>query len=581
MINSKLINMLEKSKLYIAKNVLSTWFALIANVVSMFFIANLLEKALNKQAALNDVMLVVLVIIIVIVIRSVATMYASKMAYLSAVEVKSVLRNKLYAKLLKLGPAYNEKVSTSEAVQVAVEGIEQLEIYFSGFLPQLFYSLLAPLTLFIVLSFLSFKAALVLLICVPLIPISIVAVQKFAKKLLSRYWDTYTSMGDSFLENIQGLTTLKIYEQDALKSDEMDVEAEKFRKITMRVLTMQLNSITVMDLVAFGGAAIGTVIAASEFINNNISFSAAFIIIMLSSEFFIPLRLLGSFFHIAMNGIAASEKIFHILDLEAEKEKEGVIDQDLSSIEFSKVNFSYDQSREILKDLNFSIKKNTLTAFVGESGSGKSTIAKLIMGINQTYTGDILINNKSIKEISEKSLMKNITLVKSDSYLFKGSVRDNLLMGNLNLTEDKMIQVLKQVNLYNFLLEQDGLDTMLLEMATNLSGGQQQRLALARAILKDSNTYIFDEVTSNIDVESEEAIMEVIYQLAKSKTVIIISHRLANVVNSNCIYTLEAGKIVESGSHHQLISNSRVYKNLYSSQQDLENVSREREIVYA
>ena len=305
MLNKRLIDMLYSSKKYIGLTVFINWVALISNVVSIFFIGRLLEKVYMKTYLVKDIKLTISIIIISMIIRSICNLLSTKTSTLASVDVKKTLRAKIYEKLLSMGQSYNENISTSQAVQVSVEGIEQLETYFGGYLPQLFYSLLAPITLFIILSFISFKAAFVLLLCVPLIPLSIMGVQKFAKKLLSKYWGTYTDMGDSFLENIQGLTTLKIYERDKEKSDEMDIEAEKFRKITMRVLTMQLNSISIMDLIAFGGAAVGTIIAVLEFKNGNIGLAGAFIIIILSSEFFIPLRLLGSFFYISINGKAA------------------------------------------------------------------------------------------------------------------------------------------------------------------------------------------------------------------------------------------------------------------------------------
>ena len=293
MINKRLIGLVNDSKKYIKYIVIFNWISLIANIISIFFIANLLEKVFNKNFSTNNIMITAVVVLIAIIIRIICNIFASKMSYYSSVNVKRVLREKIYNKLTKLGPSYTEKVSTSEVVQVSVEGIEQLDIYFSKYLPQLFYSLLAPLTLFIILSFVNFKSALVLLICVPLIPVSIIAVQKFAKKLLNKYWGIYTNLGDSFLENLQGLTTLKIYKADEKKSEKMDEEAETFRKVTMRVLTMQLNSISIMDLVAFGGAALGIIISISEFKRGNINFAGTFAIIMLSSEFFIPLRLLG------------------------------------------------------------------------------------------------------------------------------------------------------------------------------------------------------------------------------------------------------------------------------------------------
>lgn len=580
MINKRLINLLKESKKYIGITVLINWISLIANVISIFTIARLLENILKREASTRDIIFTALVVFVVIMIRTICNILSSKTSYLSSVQVKKVLREKIYEKLLRLGISYNEKVSTSEVVQVAVEGVEQLEIYFGSYLPQLLYSLLAPITLFAILSFVNFKSAFILLICVPLIPLSIVAVQKVAKKLLSKYWDTYTQMGDSFLENIQGLTTLKIYQADKMKSDEMDMEAEKFRKITMRVLTMQLNSITIMDLIAYGGAAIGVIISVGEYMKGNIGFSGTFAIIMLSAEFFIPLRLLGSFFHIAMNGMAASEKIFNILDIE--ESSMGSKELDSEEIIFNNVNFSYEKERPILEDISFKISKGDFVSFVGESGSGKSTIASLIMGINKNYNGNIFIGNNEISDILEDSIMDNITLVNHNSYLFKGTVRENLLMGNKKATKEEMDSVLKKVNLYDFLYEDEGLDFKILEKGSNLSGGQRQRLALARAILHDTPIYIFDEATSNIDMESESKIMEVIHELSKTKTIILISHRMANVVNSDRIYVLDNGRIVEEGNHKQLLKNKGTYERLYSKQYELEKYSMGKEdIQYA
>ena len=576
MINKRLIGLVNDSKKYIKYTVIFNWISLIANIISIFFIANLLEKVFNKNFTMKNLIITALVTIIAIIIRVICNIFVSKMAYYSSVNVKRVLREKIYNKLTKLGSSYTEKVSTSEVVQVSVEGIEQLDIYFSKYLPQLFYSLLAPLTLFIILSFINFKSALVLLICVPLIPVSIIAVQKFAKKLLNKYWGIYTNLGDSFLENLQGLTTLKIYKADEKKSKKMDEEAENFRKVTMRVLTMQLNSISIMDLVAFGGAALGIIISISEFKRGNINFAGTFAIIMLSSEFFIPLRLLGSFFHIAMNGMAASDKIFKILDLEEDNCKNEEIKEENINIAFKDVKFSYEKEREILKGVSMNINSGNFISIVGESGCGKSTIASIITKNNKNYEGSIKINNKELSNISEESIMKNITLVNHNSYLFKGTVEENLKMAKNNATEEEMNEVLKKVNLYNFLQNEEGLKTKLLEKASNFSGGQCQRLALARALLHNTPVYIFDEATSNIDMESENDIMRVIHDLAKEKTVILISHRLANVVPSDNIYVLKEGKIVESGNHDELIKNNKFYAKLYNSQMKLENYSIDR-----
>lgn len=577
MINKRLMEKLQGSKKYIGLTVFLNWISLIFNVFSIFYIANLLEGVINSTYDKSMVLSTASVVLASIIIRAISNFLASKTSFLSSASVKQVLREDIYKKLLKIGISYNEKIASSEIVQVAVEGVEQLEIYFGQYLPQLFYSLLAPFTLFLILSFVNFKSALVLLICVPLIPLSIVAVQKIAKKLLDKYWGIYTEMGDSFLENIQGLTTLKIYKVDDKKSDEMDIEAERFRKITMRVLTMQLNSITIMDLIAYGGSAVGVIISVSEYMKGNIGFAGTFAIIMLSSEFFIPLRLLGSFFHIAMNGMAASEKIFKILELD--EPLAGTKDISSREISFDGLNFSYDGERNILQGISFKIKDRDFISFVGESGSGKSTIASLIMGINKNYQGRLMIGQDEIKDIKEDSLMENITLVNHNSYLFKGTIRENLLMGKKDASPKEMDEALKKVNLYDFIYENRGLDTELEERGSNLSGGQAQRLALARALLHDTPIYIFDEVTSNIDASSELLIMDVIEELSKEKTVVVISHRMANVVNSDRIYVLDNGRLVESGSHKDLMDLNGHYRNLFTHQSNLEAYGANKEAI--
>lgn len=405
---------------------------------------------------------------------------------------------------------------------------------------------------------------------------SIVAVQKFAKKLLNNYWSVYTGLGDSFLENLQGLTTLKIYQADKMKAEEMDKESEKFRKITMKVLTMQLNSISVMDIVAYGGAAVGMIVALSEYLNGHISMSGTLCIILLASEFFLPLRLLGSFFHIAMNGMAASDKIFRILDLPVEsKGKELLPHSDLDII-LNDVHFSYEKNRDILKGINMTLPRGSFISLVGESGCGKSTIAGILAGKNKGYKGDITISGIQLNNINEKDLMNHVVLVRHNSYLFKGTVEDNLRMACPDATKQELEDVLEKVNLLGFLNTQDGLQTKLLEKASNLSGGQCQRLAIARALLKkNASVYIFDEAASNIDIESEELIMNVIHELAKTKTVLLISHRLANVVKSDAIYFLQDGEIKENGTHEELMNKNGAYQHLYDSQIALENYGKE------
>ena len=574
MIKTRLIKLLSHAGKYIVYNVLWQWFALLCQIAVVFSITALLEGAVTGNLQTQDMVRTAAVFAAAALIRFGCDKGAAHASFAASVDVKRILREKIYDKLLRLGASYREQTATSEVVQMAAEGVEQLETYFGRYLPQLFYSLLAPVTLFAVLSFVSLKASVVLLICVPLIPISIVAVQKFAKRLLSRYWGVYTGLGDSFLENLQGLTTLKIYQADGQKAEEMDQEAERFRNITMKVLTMQLNSTSVMDIVAYGGAAAGMIVAVSEYLSGTLSFAGALTIILLASEFFIPLRLLGSFFHIAMNGMAASDKIFCLLDL-PEPEK-GTKESGGSSldVDFENVSFSYEEDRQILKEISFRIPAGSMVSLVGESGCGKSTAAAVLMGRNRGYQGSVRLGGVELSEVSEESLMKSVTRVAHNSYLFKGTVEENLRMGKPDANRQEMIAVLRKVNLWGFLEAQEGLDTKIQEKGSNFSGGQCQRLALARALLHDTPVYIFDEATSNIDVESEEMIMEVIRELAKTRTVLLITHRLANVVTSDCIYMMVQGEIREAGTHQELMQKDGSYQKLFESQQKLENYRR-------
>lgn len=573
MINKRLINTVSESKKYVAGNVILQWCSLAANIAMMTSITFLLQDLFLKTADTKSITTTVIVAVIALIIRFVCTTFSSRMGYLSSKAVKKTLREKIYRKLLKLGPSYKEDVKTSEVVQVAVEGVDQLETYFGAYLPQFFYAMLAPLTLFVYLCFVNIPSAIVLLVCVPLIPVAIAAVQTWAKKLLSKYWGQYTALGDTFLENLQGLTTLKIYQADDFKNDEMNRESEKFRKITMKVLTMQLNSITIMDLIAYGGAALGVIMAVTQYSGGHVSLAGCLLIILLAADFFIPMRLLGSFFHIAMNGMSAGDKIFRLLDLPEPEEKTGKIADDCSVV-CSDLYFSYEEDREILHGVNMNFAKGTFTSIVGESGCGKSTVAAILMGRNKGYTGSVTVGGMSLADISEESLMKNFTYISHQSYLFKGTVKDNLLMGKPDATDKEMWEVLQRVNLAEFLKNEKGLDTCLTERAENLSGGQRQRLALARALLHDSPVYIFDEATSNIDVESENDIMREIHELAKTKTVILISHRLANVTSSDNIYVMKNGAVAESGQHEKLLQQNGVYADLWNAQQSLENYGK-------
>ena len=583
MIKTRLIGQVPSSKKYIALTVVAQWVKTVANIVMMFILSNLLALILDGKIFNFASLLPYLCGILgVMIVRYLCGYFASKISFYASSEVKKVLRQKIYQKLTRMGASYHEKVSTSEVLQVFVEGVDQLELYFGKYLPQFFYAMLAPITLFAVLVFVSWKASLVLIVCVPLIPLSIVAVQKIAKRLLSKYWGVYTNLGDTFLENIQGLTTLKVYQADERKNIEMNEKAEQFRRITMKVLTMQLNSVSVMDIVAYAGSAVGVVIAIVQVKNGTITLPQAFLIIMLAADFFLPLRLLGSFFHVAMNGMAASDKLFKLLDTEEDK-RGTVTDVDFNNddvdfnndIVIKNLSFSYDDKKSVLEKVSIVIEKHKITSIVGKSGCGKSTLSSLLCGTTKGYKGQITIDGVEVKDIDEKTLMNNITAVNFNSYIFAGTVKDNLLIADKNASDEKMIEALRMVNLWSFLSEQDGLNTKLNQQGSNFSGGQRQRLAIARALIHNTPIYIFDEVTSNIDAESENDIMSVIHNMAKIKTVILISHRLENVVESDNIILLDNGSIKENGNHSELMALGREYNLMYSTQAELEKYAKE------
>ena len=574
MFDKRLMQMCPESKRYIAGNIILQFLELCCNTAMILIVAFSVQNLYDRVWSLKDLVVPALIIAISVVLRFFTTKYAARMSYLASRTVKRVMREKIYAKLLRLGTSYREHATTAELVQESVEGVEQLESYFGQYVPQFFYAFMAPIALFFLFGFGgSWKVAAVLLICVPLIPGAIVMVQKIAKRILSKYWGQYTRLGSAFLENLQGMTTLKTYQADEYKNIEMNRESEQFRKVTMAVLTMQLNSVTIMDLVAYGGAAIGILLAVRAFLDQELGLANVIFMILLSADFFLPMRRLGSYFHVAMNGMAASDKIFSFLSEEEPAEKtESVASGD---IELKDVHFSYDNDREILRSVDIVIPENGIIGIVGESGSGKSTVASLIMGRNTVSSGNITIGGRSISTVSEASLMRHVTYVGSGSVFFKGTVRENLLLADKNASNEKLRQVLSDCALSDFLKSKNGLETELAENAANLSGGEKQRLALARAILHDSPVYIFDEATSNIDIESEEAILSQIRRLSVNKTVIMISHRLANVVNADSVYVMESGSIAECGTHEELLKREGVYARLWQTQSMLENYGKE------
>ncbi|MCR5771510.1 MAG: ATP-binding cassette domain-containing protein [Butyrivibrio sp.] len=646
MIKKRLIELLADAVKFIKEQVVWKVLSLISQIVIVICISNILSDVVTSSSLIisgNQVDIsakayikYIIPAIICIGLRFFFDKKESESAFMASADVKSILRQKIYSKLLSLGSSYREKVSTGEITQLMTDGVDQLETYFGLYLSQLFYAMISPVILFIVVTFISFKAAIILLIFVPLIPISIVVVQKIAKRLLSKYWGMYATLGDSFLDNIQGLTTLKIYQSDKEAADKMDAEAERFRNITMKVLTMQLNSTSVMDIMAYGGAAVGIIIALSEYSKSHISLAGALIIVLLAAEFFLPMRRLGSYFHVAMNGMAASDKIFALLDLKEPEKGTEEFPEGAGTITFDKVFFSYDkdckleetdttdtslspsgnpddiglinrqkEKNAVLKGVSMEISKGSFTAIAGVSGSGKSTIASLLIGRQKSYSGSLKIGDVEVSTIKEDELFKNITLVSSGAFLFKGTIRENLAIAGENLSDEKKLEALKKVNLTalneSALKDQSDttdqvfdennitdkevknnsdakkvtnesiLDYHLTEGASNISGGQRQRLAIARALLHETNIYIFDEATSNIDAESEEIILNTIKEIAKDHTVIMITHRLANAQDADKIIMLKDGVIAESGTHKELMGHFGSYSLLYNAQQKLEN----------
>ncbi|QTE67917.1 ABC transporter ATP-binding protein/permease [Clostridiales bacterium] len=574
MFDKRLMLMCPESKKYILGNILLQFLELCLNVGMIVTIAVTVQRIYDHTWAIQNLPLPMLIILGTVILRFFTTRYAVRMSYLASRTVKRVMREKIYGKLLRLGTSYREHVTTAELVQEAVEGVDQLESYFGQYVPQFFYAFMAPIALFFLFGFGgSWKVAAVLLICVPLIPGAIMMVQKIAKKILAKYWGQYTQLGSTFLENLQGMTTLKTYQADAYKNVEMNKESEHFRKVTMAVLTMQLNSVTIMDFVAYGGAALGILLAAQAFISGSIGLANVIFMILLSADFFLPMRRLGSYFHVAMNGMVASDKIFKFLGEEEPKEKKETVQR--GSIELNNVRFAYEKEREILHGVSLTIPENGFIGIVGESGSGKSTIASLIMERNTISDGSLTIGGKEINALSEDSLMRAMTYVGTGSVFFKGTVRENLLLAAPHADDAALWKALDDCALSDYLKTQNGLDTLLLENAGNLSGGQKQRLALARAMLHDSPVYIFDEATSNIDIESEETILSLIRSLTKTKTVIMISHRLANVTDTDCIYVMQSGAVAESGKHKELLEKNGVYANLWRVQAALEAYGKE------
>lgn len=571
MVDKRLLRLVDSAKQDVIKNVLFQWIALLCNIYLIMSVAFFLEAASTGTVVVGAHYVPLTIgAVMALALRIMMTKAIATVSTHAGEAVKLTLRQRVYQKLMRLGSGYTQKAKTAEVIQIMVEGIDQLELYFSKYLPQLFYAVLAPLTLFAVLSPMHIGIAVLLFVFVPLIPVAIVLVQKIAKKLLGTYWKSYTSLGDTFLENLQALKMLKSFGADERRSEQMNEEAESFRVATMRVLVMQLNSISVMDLVAYGGAAAGAIASMAAFAQGSISLGEALSFLLLAAEFFIPMRMLGSFFHTAMNGMAAADRIFGLLAQE-ERADGGVELTKGGDITLSDVGFSYEQGREVLRHVSMQFVQGSFTAIVGESGSGKSTVASLLTAKRMPTTGKVLLQGTSISAYKEKSVLQRITLLSHNSYIFGGTIGENLRMGKHDASEQEMLQALHRARLFEFAQAgQNGLGYAVTEGGENLSGGQRQRLAFARALLHDSEVYIFDEATSSIDMESEAALLDAISELARTKTVIMITHRLENIIEADQIYVLEQGAVVQSGTHERLIKQCGAYAALYDTQRALE-----------
>lgn len=507
-------------------------------------------------------------LLICIIIRYFTTRITSAVKDKLGRVIKKDLRERTYNKIVKLGVRSTDGTSMAGLTQISMEGIEQLDLYYSSYLPQFFFAMIAPIVLFFICVWIDWRTSLILLACVPLIPLSIIAVSKYAKRIFAKYWGKYTSMGDKFLDSVQGLKELKIYKADAKQHVKMNESAEEFRKITMKVLVMQLASTTIMDLVAYGGAAVGIALAICGAAFWGLNPILALFLTLVAVEFFLPLRAFGSAFHIAMNGASAGKKIMSILNTpEPIWGTEEVSD---TTIKLNNVSFTYDGSRNVLKNVNMTFPKEGMTAIVGESGSGKSTVVNMLSGAIRANKGIVTVGNILLENLSRDSFYSHLAIVSYNTYIFNETVRENFQLANKNVTDAEIYCALNKVNLLEFIMTNGGLDKPISEDANNISGGQKQRLALAVSLVADKDIYVFDEATSNIDIDSELIIMNNIKELSREKSVIVISHRLANVVNADNIYFMANGEVKESGSHAELLREGVGYKELFTAQKKLE-----------
>lgn len=556
---------MKGTRLSIVCIALVKWISLVANLVLMTILTIFMEELYLGHAHREEFLRTVLISLGVLAVRLICPWLEARLSFRVVSVMKRNVRGEIYQKLLRLGSAYKEQVPTGSLLQDAVEGVDRLEVYYGTFLPDFLYGILATLTLFGYLWTIHYVTAAYLMLGVALIPCLIAFVQTMAKKHHGEYWSQYTKVSHLFLENLRGLTTMKIYGADEKRHREMNRESDVLRRKGMKVALLRLDTVTVMDLIACLGMALASVLAISGYMHHTLHLEGSLHILVLAAEFFLPMRVMGEHFHHGMKGRAAGDKIRKLLSL-PERSHSGVLFPESGTLICENLRFSYDGTREILRGINMEFPEGTVTAIVGASGCGKSTLADILMDRHEGYTGSVLAGNIPISAISEDSLLAHITYVGHKPYFFHGSVRDNLRIAKATATDEEMWQMLDRVQIGDALRRRQGLDTVMAEADVHLSGGQLQRISLARAFLHDSRVYIFDEATSNMDGQSERYAMEAIYNLGQGKTVIVISHHLSNVMHANRIYVMEEGAVAQWGTHEELLRTPGVYARLWSMQ---------------